>query len=112
MDNMPRAKSFFKKLADKIGFEPPKIEISPEREQEIIDKSVKIFQRWGMEDLAIVFLSGFAPTSFIFGYTVVLPWAPLLATIGFKNPWEYVAFFADYNNIQTIIKRLDKETRR
>ncbi len=108
---MSRAKKFFKKLADDIGFQPPEIKISPEREQEIIDGIVKAVKRWGMEDLVIMFGAGLAPGSAVIGYTVVLPWAVILEFIGVRG-YEYVAFLQNHNNIKKIIERLDKETRR
>ena len=64
-----------------------------------------------MEDLIILFGSGFAPMSGIFAYTIALPWAPVLSIMGVENPWQYIAFFDNHNNIKRIIERLDKETR-
>ena len=49
---MSRAKNFFKKLADAIGFELPSIDITPEREQEVIDMvgaSDMSLSRWEKE---------------------------------------------------------------
>jgi hypothetical protein len=111
VENMSRAKNFFRKLGDKIGFDLPKIEITPEKEEEIINHFVQVAKQWGMEDLVILFGSGFAPMSGIFAYTVALPWAPVMGLAGIDNPWQYIAFFDNHENIKKIIFRLDEETR-
>jgi hypothetical protein len=108
---MSRARRFFQKLGDKIGFEVPEIKIAPEKEEEIINHFVQMAKQWGMEDLIILFGSGFAPMSGIFAYTIALPWAPVLSVIGIENPWQYIAFFDNHDNIKKIIERLDEETR-
>lgn len=108
---MSRARRFFQKLGDKIGFHIPKIEITPEKEEEIIDHFVMVAKQWGMEDLIILFGGGFSPMSGIFAWTVAAPWAPVLGLAGVENPWQYIAFFDNHENIKKIINRLDKETR-
>jgi hypothetical protein len=111
VENMSRAKKFFQKLGEKLGFDLPKIEITPEKEEAIIDHFVQVAKQWGMEDLIILFGSGFAPMSGIFAYTIALPWAPVLGLAGIENPWQYIAFFDNHENIKKIIHRLDEETR-
>ena len=109
---MSRAKSFFKKLADKLGFKVPSIDITPKREQEIIDMITKHAVQWGLEDWAILGAAWFMPMSAVVGYTVVLPWMPILQLIGFTNPYEYVAFLSNQQNIKKIMNRLEEETKR
>jgi hypothetical protein len=109
--NMSRAKKYFKKLVDVIGFELPKIEITPEKEEETINLIVDAIERWGMEDFAILFGSGFAPMSAIFGYTVLLPWAPVAGWIGVDNPWQYIAFFDNHENVKKILNRLHEDSK-
>ena len=108
---MSRAKKYFKKLVDTIGFELPKIEITPEKEEETINLIVNTIERWGMEDFAILFGSGFAPMSAIFGYTVLLPWAPIAGFVGVENPWQYIAFFDNHENVKKILNRLHEDSK-
>jgi hypothetical protein len=108
---MSRAKRMFRKLVDTIGFEFPKIEITPEKEEETINTIVTAIERWGVEDFAILFGSGFVPMSAIFGYTVLLPWAPIAGFIGVENPWQYIAFFDNHENVKKIINRLHEDTK-
>ena len=108
---MSRAKRFIKKLVDVIGFELPDITITPEKEEETIDTIVNTIEQWGMEDLAILFGSGFVPMSAVFGWTVLLPWAPIAGFIGVENPWQYIAFFDNHENFKKIINRLHEDTK-
>ena len=96
-----------KKFASTIGFKLPEIKISPEREQELIDKIVKATERSGMEDLVILWGSQMIPISRVLSMTVMTPFAPFLQAAGLKG-WEYVAFFENEKNIQTVITRLSK----
>ncbi len=105
-------KSFFKKVANAVGFDVPKIQITPEREQELITKITNNLKSQDMANWAILGLVYFQPVSAIFSYTVLLPWSPILHFMGVDNIWEYVAFLSNNKNIEILIKRLDMETRR
>ena len=107
-----RVKSFFKKLGDAVGFKLPAITITPEREQELIDKITENIKSGDMVNWWILGLAYFQPVSAIFSYTVLLPWSPVLQFMGVSNAWEYVAFLSNNKNIKIIMDRLDKETRR
>ena len=108
---MSRVKSFFKNLTDKIGWNVPEIDITPQRSEEIIEKIVDYAKEWGMEDMLILGTSWFQPMSAVVGYTVLLPWTPLLDLIGVKNPYEYVAFLSDHKNMQALMERLSEKKR-
>jgi hypothetical protein len=105
-------KSFFKKIGNAVGFTFPSIKITPEREQELIDKLTQNLKSSDMANWAILGLVYFQPVSAIFSYTVLLPWSPILQFMGVDNIWEYVAFLSNNKNIEILIKRLDMETRR
>jgi hypothetical protein len=47
--------------------------------------------------------------SAVVGYTVILPWAPLLDMVGVRNPYEYVAFLSDHRNMQALMERLSEK---
>ena len=79
--------------------------------EETINMIVTTIERWGMEDFAILFGSGFAPMSAIFGYTVLLPWAPIAGFVGVENPWQYIAFFDNHENIKKILNRLHEDSK-
>ncbi len=110
-NGMSRVKSFFKNLADKVGWNVPEIEITPEKSEEIIERIVDYAKQWDMEDMLILGTSWFQPMSAVVGYTVVLPWAPLLDMVGVDNPYQYVAFLSDHRNIQALMKRLSEKKR-
>ncbi|MEE8323465.1 MAG: hypothetical protein V3R57_07580 [Candidatus Bathyarchaeia archaeon] len=103
---MSRVKSFFKNIADKIGWHVPEIEITPEKSEEIIEKVVSYAKEWGMEDMLFLGTTWFRPMSGVFGYTVVLPMMPFLSLAGIDNPYQYVAFLSDQKNMQALMERL------
>jgi hypothetical protein len=100
-----RINNALKKAASSIGFKLPDIKISPEREQELIEKIVNATKKSGMEDFVILWGSQMIPISRVFSMTVMMPFAPFLQVAGLKG-WEYVAFLENEKNIQTIITRL------
>ncbi|MCW4037642.1 MAG: hypothetical protein NWF13_02770 [Candidatus Bathyarchaeota archaeon] len=106
---MSGVKSFFKNLSDKIGWNVPEIDITPKRSEEIIEKIVNYAKQWDMEDMFILGTTWFRPMSAIVGYTVILPWAPLLDMVGVSNPYEYVAFLSDHRNMQALMERLSEK---
>lgn len=106
---MSGVKSFFKNLSNKIGWNVPEIDITPQRSEEIIDKIVNYAKQWDMEDMFILGTTWFRPMSAVVGYTVILPWAPLLDMVGVRNPYEYVAFLSDHRNMQALMEKLSEK---
>jgi hypothetical protein len=99
--------AWLKKIKDWIGFEVPSFEITKEREEEIIDKTISVLNKWGMVLPASLMLYGFEPMSSIVSQTMLLPWAPFLEFLGVKG-YEYTAFLMKKENVRAINKRLSE----
>jgi len=99
--------STLKKIKDFFGFQMPSMEISPERENEIIEKTARFVSRLGMEWPAILIGSGYVPVSTILAQTTLLPLAPLLELVGIRG-FEYTAFFEKKDNVKRLLERIDE----
>lgn len=96
-------------LLDKIKhfFELPKIEITPEREDELIEKIAKIVRQFGLELPAQLVTSLLYPVSSIVADTTFLPIVPFLEGMGIKG-WEWAAFLEKKDNILRLQDRLEE----
>lgn len=91
------------------GFQIPTLEITPEREKEIIDKVTEKILQYRLEAPALLFLIPFQPISLIASQLTVLPFAPLLEA--FEIPgYDYVAFLKKSENLKRIIKNIEEAT--
>jgi len=97
-----------KKLKEFIGFNIPSLEISEEREEEIIDKFTNYTSKLGMESIASIFTAGFIPVSRLFAMTVMFPLAPVLEFFRI-DAYDYIAFINNRENLKKILYRLELE---
>ena len=97
MTGLERIKKF-------LGFELPTFELTPEREEEIINKIIGAVQKSGMALPVSFFLAGLEPVSTILGH-MAIPAAPFMEMIGIQG-YEYTAFLLNKNNINRINERL------
>lgn len=98
--------SRLKRLKDFIGFDIPDIDsISPERENEIIDKVMKFLETTGMGYPAYFFVSSLVPASTYIAQLYVYTAAPLLEFFGIKA-YEYAAFLNKKENIQRLLDKI------
>ena len=98
--------SKIKKVLSDI-FRMPKLEIDEEREAELIEKIAQRISKFDLELPAIFFGWGFWPMARIQSYLTLLPVATTLELIGIKG-YDYVALFAEKNNVKHLIDRLDE----
>lgn len=103
MNRMP----FLKKVKDFFGFQLPSMEISPEREKEIIEKIAGFVSKMGMEWPVLLIGWGYVPVSTIVAQTTLLPMAPILEAIGIRG-FEYTAFFEKKDNVKRLLERIEE----
>ncbi len=101
--------SRLKKLKDFFGFDFPSLDegISPERENEIIEKIVTVVARLGMGYPAYFLTSSLYPASSYVSQLFVLPAAPLLEFFGIKA-YEYAAFLNNRENVKRLMDRIQE----
>jgi len=101
--------SWLRKVKDFIGFDFPSLDdgISPERENEIIEKVAKAVSRFGLGYPAYFFVSSLYPASSYVAQLFVYPSAPLLELLGIKA-YEYAAFLNNRENIKRLMERIDE----
>jgi hypothetical protein len=100
--------SRLRRLKDFLGFDIPDIDsISPERENEIIEKIAGIVSRTGLGYPAYFFVSSLVPASTYFAQLYVYTAAPLLEFFGIKA-YEYAAFLNKKENAQRLLDRIGK----
>lgn len=99
--------SLLKKIKDFFGFQFPNIDITPEREEEIIEKTAKLVSNFGMELPAILMGSAYVPMASVLTQFTLLPISPLLESIGIPG-FEYTAFFEKKENVKRLLDRIDQ----
>ena len=99
--------SILKKIKDFFGFEMPSLEITPERENEIIEKIARFVSKMGMEWPVELIGWGYVPVATIMTQTTLLPIAPLLEAIGIHG-FEYTAFFEKKENVKRLLERIEE----
>ena len=106
---MSKTKEIFSRIKDFFGdlFELPSTEISPEREEEIIDKVARAVSRFDMELPAMFMGNLFVPISTIVSQTVLTPSALFFELIGIDG-YEVAAFFRKKDNLKRLISRLEE----
>jgi hypothetical protein len=98
-------KSKLDKIKDFFGFELPSLEISPEREDEIIEKIVASVTKHGFVLPSLIVSQMLYPVSRLLVQTTILPAAPLIEFLGL-NAYEYAAFLNKKENVKRITDRL------
>jgi hypothetical protein len=99
---------WFRKLAS--FFEFPPLELSPEREKELIEKIAQEVSRRGMEIPALIAGWGVLPTSPIYGNLFLTPLAPFLEGLGIDGYKidEIAAFVRKRENVSALINRIEQ----
>ena len=96
-----------KKIKDFFGFQMPSMEISSERENEMIEKIAQFVSKIGMEWPVLLVGWGYVPVATIVTQTTLLPMAPLLEAIGVRG-FEYTAFFEKKENVKRLLERIEQ----
>lgn len=106
---MSKTKDIFSRIKDFFGdlFELPSTEISPEREEVIIDKMARAVSRFDMEVPAMFMGNLFVPISTIVSQTVLTPSALFFELIGIDG-YEIAAFFKKKDNVKRLISKLEE----
>lgn len=82
--------------------------LSPEKEEEMINRVVRGVRRMGMETPAVVFFEMIRPVSYIggqLGYYFAAPFAEAMGLRGF----DWANLFSKRENITQILKKLEEE---
>jgi hypothetical protein len=95
------------KIAGAIDVDYIKGELTPEREEELIDKIAIEITKRELEVPAILFFSGLRPVSGLAANIGILPVAPYLETLGLSNPYEYVSLFKNRDNVRRILDKIE-----
>ncbi len=82
------------------------MELTPEREQELIESLARRVQRLGLIAPAILFLESNKPFSFI-GSQALLFFQPVLRMLSPERVDEYVALFERRECVERLIERLE-----
>jgi len=96
-----------KKIKDFFGFQMPSMDITPERENEIIEKIARFVSRMGMELPVELIGWGYLPAATVVALTTLLPMATLLEAIGVRG-FEYTAFFEKKENVKRLLERIEQ----
>lgn len=86
----------------------PTLEITPEKENEMIERIVEKISKYDLEIPTIFLGSGFQSTSTVLSHMVLLPMTPYLAAFGISGE-DYVALFSNKENVRRLMERLDEE---
>ncbi|MEM2384763.1 MAG: hypothetical protein QXL74_05650 [Candidatus Bathyarchaeia archaeon] len=85
----------------------PSLNISREREDELIEKIAQLIHKYELEDPAMLFMAGLQPIAPIVVPYALFPISPILRTLGIKTE-EYIALLSKGENIKRIIERLEE----
>ena len=95
---------------EKVGFHVPTLDISQEREEEIVEVLASRIVDNKMEAPALLFLIPFRPISPIASQLTLLPFAPLLEAFDIPG-FDYVSFLKDSDNVNTLVKRIEAKAK-
>lgn len=98
--------SFLKKLKNFFGFENP-LKITPEREDELLEKIAGLVLRFGLDSAVLPFGDAIIPMSSILAITTLLPASFFLEGLGIPG-FELTAFFEKRENVERLLKRIDE----
>ena len=104
----PQNKADRKSNTDKKeGFNLPTLEITPERQEEILTFLAHKIIEHGLDVPAILFLTPLRPISPIVSQLTLLPFAPLLEAWDIAG-FDYVSFFQNSDNVDRLLKKIEK----
>jgi len=83
-------------------------DLTPEKEEELIDRIAKKILNLGMEAPAYLFGSAAIPMSPVLSYMVLLPAAPFLELLGI-SAYEYVELFSKRENMKRLVAKIEKD---
>lgn len=106
---MSKIKEIFSRIRESFSdfFELPSFDISPEREEEIINKIANAISRFDMELPFFLMGGAFVPMTTIISQTVITPVAPLLEFIGI-DAYEVAAFLNKKENLRRLVAEIAK----
>jgi hypothetical protein len=84
----------------------PTLEITPEREEEILEYITSKIEQYGLDVPALLFLVPIEPLSSVFSQLGLLPFAPFLEAFNIKG-FDYVTFFSKTENVNRLIKKIE-----
>ena len=97
-------------LPKEEGFQIPTLEISEEREEEIIEILANRIVDNRLEAAAMLFLIPLRPISPIVSQLTLLPFAPLLEAFDIPG-FDYVAFLKESDNVHELVKRVEEKAK-
>ena len=100
--------AIIKKIKEFFGFQLPSTEISPNREDEIINNVVALVSRSDMELPALLMLSSLIPLGTILSQLALYPIAPIFELVGIKG-YQYAAFVEKKDNLRRLVKKIEQK---
>jgi hypothetical protein len=97
-----------KEIDNKSKIIIPTLEITQEREEEILDYITEQIAKFGLDVPALLFLFPIAPLSPVLSQLGLLPLAPFLEAFNIHG-FDYVAFFSKTENVNRIIKKIEEK---
>ncbi|MBQ04515.1 hypothetical protein CL673_07410 [Candidatus Bathyarchaeota archaeon] len=101
-----KTKDFIVKPEKTVGFQVPTLDISEDREEEILDILAKRIVDNRLESVAMLFLIPLRPISPIVSQLTLLPFAPLLEAFDIPG-FDYIAFLNNSNNVKGLVERIE-----
>jgi hypothetical protein len=84
----------------------PTLEITQEREEEILEYIADKIEKFGLDVPALLFLIPLEPLSPVFSQLGLLPFAPFLEAFNIRG-FDYVSFFSKTENVNRLIKKIE-----
>ena len=100
--------STIKSESEKSRFTIPSLEITTEREEEIINIIAEKITKYGLEVPALLVLLPLKPLSPIASQLGLLPFAPILEAFNIPG-FDYVAFFSKVENVDRLLKKIENK---
>ena len=98
--------SFSSKVKDYLNNSPIVAKLTPEQEEEMIDRIAGKISKFGMEMPAGIVLGIFKPLSYVGSNLILLPASPFLYMFGI-NGYPSVSFLEKGENVEKLIKKIE-----
>jgi hypothetical protein len=109
-DSKGESRSYFRGFIDHFGFQLPTRELTPEREEELIEALVSKVHSWGLETAAIFFLQSIEAYETVGSSLFLLPAAPFLEFFGVPG-YEYSSLFMNRGSVERLMKRIEERSK-
>jgi hypothetical protein len=112
-DNSPEEKAeeaLISEIKKEEGFQIPTLEISEDREEEIVEVLANRIVNNRLEAAAMLFLIPLRPISPIVSQLTLLPFAPLMEAFDIPG-FDYVSFLKNSDNVNELVKRVEEKAR-